>query len=170
MIAPMDIRLGCVPFLYNEFPYTYERAIKRCLADKDIAGKIRMSRLEKPYLPVSEGGIGLFPPCDVHGDEKPETRSGEHANIWSVRKYIRPATGALPGADVPSVDDYTGGTPGDATLYSMFEYPMKGARMNKMPPAMDNPPEENGPNLLYMDSSSTGILTQGNGGNIQHNG
>lgn len=122
---PMEISPSAVKYMYNTSPYGADGRLKPELKpDSDCVENIHMSRLLKAHLPVAEGGIGLYPPGDVNGNEKEATRDGIHSNFWSVRKYLRPAVSALDGTDVPSMTGRTGGAIGDPTLANMFDYPV----------------------------------------------
>ena len=107
--------------------------------------QVSMPRLKKPYLPVSEGGLGLSASVDVHGNPKSDLTSlasDVHVNFWSVRKHLRPAVSAMPGTDVPAFgyDDgepvyvHQGGVMGDSVLWGQFDFPRKDETSYTMPP------------------------------------
>ena len=127
MVPPMDITLGCVPFLNYDTSATTDKQsvydvndtdpskwsdydkgparVREAYKNGDDVDVLRpLYRLEEPFRPYGDGGINLYPPADVNGGHKNETDGGVHANFWSVRKYIRPAVSVLPGTDVPGVD------------------------------------------------------------------
>ena len=87
--------------LYEEYEPQH---INSELIGEVMAGPLR--RIAVPYLPVDEGGLGL---------SKPELATGDlpHANFWSVRKNLRPATG---GAPCERSNDI---------LWGMYNYPKK---------------------------------------------
>lgn len=118
-IPPMDITLGCVPFLadgvYNLTLDTKDANYGNLNAAYDFGSDITslspLRYLERPYKTPIDGGIGLYPPANVNGGhtsldaQAPTTDNGIHANFWSVRKYIRPAVSVLPGTDIPPFAD-----------------------------------------------------------------
>jgi hypothetical protein len=107
---------------------------------------VTMPRLYRPYMPVSEGGLGLNAPCTVNGDsaQVSSLTSMPHANFWSVRKHLRPAVSVLDGSDIPGVrfDESgkvlsdNGGTMGDPVLWGQFDFPVKGRTEYTVPPAV----------------------------------
>ena len=169
VVPPMDVNLGCVPYLYGaeptvsgddmkwptsdaKFPYGADGKLKPEWDNHyDVSGNPPMERLEEPYLELDDGGIGLYPPADVNGGHKAATDDGVHANFWSVRKYIRPAVSVLPGADIPHMAEmtvagkepgttmtgiataYSGGCISDPTLYTMFDFPVRGKKTYVLP-------------------------------------
>jgi len=119
----------------NHLYHTYEEYrpldINPELANTVIAEKMLMV----PYLPASEGGLGLNAPVNKFGTNTLDIIKGmPHANFWSVREYLRPATGAITFGDIPNYykdgDKWTwgdaGGIMSDSTLWGQFDYPMKG--------------------------------------------
>ena len=165
IVPPMDFSLGCVPYMYGAdptshakpsddplFPYNEDGTLK---PDWVFNGTIHshapvMKRLEDSYMPLEDGGIGLYPPANANGGFSEATVSGVHANFWSVRKFIRPAVSVLPGTDIPtyvSKDGDTdpesshkwrnGGVISDPTLYDMFDFPVKGEHVYVMPNEID---------------------------------
>lgn len=146
----MDITLGCVPYLFNEWPYDVAgRADKTLYPSIDLysEGKLHMKKLEEPWRPYMEGGINLYPPANVDGGHEAATDAGVHANFWSVREYIRPATSILPGTHIPkyedpdtydsTVDYRKGGLEADPTLYRMFDFPKSGVTEYHLPNPTD---------------------------------
>lgn len=184
--TPMDISAGVVPFMYKVFPYVapqntdgrYGRLMT--LTDgrygidqgNDASRDNYMSRLDKPYLPYSEGGIGLYPPANCNGEYNAgaHTMNGSMANFWSVRKHVRPAVSAMPGTDIPGcvLDDMgnrvvtrTGGSMSDPTLWSQFAYPAKGEVDYHLPDPeypMDDMAECV---LIYKDENGIGKIQSG---------
>ena len=175
-VPPMDITLGCVPYLAGD----------NCVFDFSDSGKLKskydystdvdtlapLSRLETPYKPVANGGLGLYPPADVNGGYSQNTDDGVHSNFWSVRKFIRPAVSVLAGTDVPGHDEYPtsgdpvpsrkGGVISDATLYRMFDFPTAGKIEYKLPDTVNPDDDTAKAYLLYHRDNGEGILT-GNG-------
>jgi hypothetical protein len=105
------------------------------LTIRDFKVTLGEKMLMIPYLPASEGGLGLNAPINRLGTNTPESiRSMPHANFWSVREYIRPAMGATTFGDIPRYYkdgdewkwDYTGGIMSDSVLWGQYDYPMKG--------------------------------------------
>ncbi len=157
-VPPMDITLGCVPYLLNHGQCVYDFETKKILSEYDSADDtsvlLPLDRLEEPYLPVADGGLGLYPPANVNGGHAATTDDGVHANFWSVRKYIRPAVSVLSGTDIPGTDVRpisgdpvplrSGGLISDATLYSMFNYPTAGTVEYKTPDPID-PDDDSAP-------------------------
>ena len=93
---------------------------------------------------------------DVHGDTNyvadvehshVEDTTDIHANFWSVREFIRPASSILMGSDVPKYEDpdtydattdyRKGGLESDPTLYRMFDYPKAGTTEYHLPNPSD---------------------------------
>ena len=92
-------------------------------------------RLMVPYLPEDEGGIGLNAPVNKYGTNTlDDIKAMPHANFWSVREHLRPATGAVACGDIPRYykenDEWvwgdTGGIMSDAVLWGQYDYPTKG--------------------------------------------
>ena len=182
VVPPMDVNLGCVPFLYGatpityadisrwptvnpDFPYNLDAKLKPAWSNwHDLDTCPALKRLEKPYLDLEDGGVGLYPPADVNGGHKAETDLGVHANFWSVRKFIRPAVSVLPGTDIPymtekTVDgntgvatEYSGGVISDPTLYTMFDFPIRGEKLYVMPSETDPEDDTAMQVLLYHDA------------------
>ena len=122
---------GATRMLYSDYP---PMEINPALVDEVTrptnSGK---NRLSEPDLPVADGGLGLGIPKDKYGTPS-EALDGLHANFWSVRKHLRPATGALPGTDIPRyATGYgttwfwldNGGAMSDAVLWGEYDYPRK---------------------------------------------
>lgn len=160
----MDITLGCVPYLYDAWPYDEKGQIKKEIhtgVDTYSDTKPRMQKLEEPWLPhvdgFGSGGIDLYPPANVDGGYETATDAGVHANFWSVREFIRPATSILPGTHIPkyedpdtydsTVDYRKGGLEADPTLYRMFDFPKAGVTEYHLPNQTD-PSEDMTKNYL----------------------
>ena len=146
--TPMDINPAVVPKLVENAPTTAKNIEVENNTDLTTS-QVYLPRFARPYLPVSEGGLGLNAPCDVNGNTAPvaELAAMPHANFWSVRKHLRPAVSAMDGTDIPGfrleqgVDnkDYAvlsraGGTMGDAVLWGQFAFPKKGKTEYNIPP------------------------------------
>ena len=146
--APMDINPEVMPNLVENAPTTAKGIEGENNADL-AASQVSLPRLARPYLPVSDGGLGLNAPCDVNGETAPadELAAMPHANFWSVRKHLRPAVSVMDGTDIPGFrlergadgKDYavlsrTGGTMGDAVLWGQFDFPKKGRTVYSIPP------------------------------------
>ena len=144
----MDINPAVVPKLVENAPTTAKNIEVENNTDLTTS-QVYLPRFARPYLPVSEGGLGLNAPCDVNGNTAPvaELAAMPHANFWSVRKHLRPAVSAMDGTDIPGfrleqgVDnkDYAvlsraGGTMGDAVLWGQFAFPKKGKTEYNIPP------------------------------------
>jgi len=173
--APMDITLGCVPYLLNgdcvyDFTASGHGKLKDAYADNgDVAGVMPLTRLEKPYLPLNQGGLGLYPPANVNGGYSPNTNDGVHANFWSVRQFVRPAVSVLPGTDVPRHEEKPeegqlpmptrkGGFISDPTLYGEFDFPTAGKVEYKIP-STTNPDDDMAKTyLLYHQREGEGII------------
>lgn len=196
VIPAMDMNLGCVPFLTGDYentvfaPYTdsskgwtvgHLKPEYDVLRDTSKFASLQM--LEEPYKPISDdgnGGINLYPPADINGGHKDETDDGIHANFWSVRRFIRPAVSVLEGTDIPAHEDpdnvdpetgeplprHTGGLISDPTLYRMFDFPVPGIELYKLPNTVDPDVDDNEHYLLYHDLTDTpvdGILSESGG-------
>lgn len=120
---PMDINPELVPLVMQ----------------RNVQG---VRRLAVPYLPVANGGLGLNAPVNASGTTTTEAiQTMPHANFWSVREHLRPATGAAAVGDIPryySQDDEwcraaAGGIMSDPVLWGQYDYPMKGAPDYHMP-------------------------------------
>ena len=176
VVPPMDITLGCVPYMYGADPTDDANPSDDPLFPYDADGKLKpeweqpmvMSRLESPYKLLTEGGIGLYPPANALGGHNEMTDSGIHANFWSVRKFIRPAVSVLKGTDIPtyaSKDGDTdpehsdkwrnGGDISDPTLYDMFDFPVKGEKVYVMPNEVDPEDDTALQILLYRNPGET---------------
>lgn len=180
-ILPMDITLGCVPYLVNDgcvFDFENDGAIKPQYADSnDNAGVRPLSKLEEPFKPINRGGLNLYPPANANGGYSEKTDDGVHANFWSVREYVRPAVSVLPGTDVPGHDELTeidgnlvpndsrvGGVLSDATLYRMFDFPKAGQITYKLPSETDPDDDKSESYLLYAENGKTGIIIPSSSG------
>lgn len=163
MISPMDIHVACIPSLYKDNPFLDTGVLNPDLAndvDKEASSGPKatlMTRLRKPYASVKEGGIGLNIPCNVNGEhnddiEKYEYSKVEHANIWSVRKYIRPATGALGKQgviDIPGLEGYDDGSIGSPGLYNMFDWPARNVTRYALPDQHSPTDDRTSPTLMW---------------------
>jgi len=118
---------------YEEYcPLDINPSLVRSVMRKDANGECP---LMFPYLPVADGGLGLNAPVNKAGTSTAESiASMPHANFWSVREFLRPATGAANVGDIPRYyKDHgewtwgeTGGIMSDAVLWGQYDYPHKG--------------------------------------------
>ena len=146
--TPMDINPAVVSKLVENAPTTAKNIEIENNTDLTTS-QVSLPRFARPYLPVSEGGLGLNAPCDVNGNTAPvdELAAMPHANFWSVRKHLRPAVSVLDGSDIPgfalktnsedveyAVHSRAGGTMGDAVLWAQFAFPRKGKTEYNIPP------------------------------------
>ena len=146
--TPMDINPAVVSKLVENAPTTAKNIEIENNTDLTTS-QVSLSRFARPYLPVSDGGLGLNAPCDVNGNTAPvaELAAMPHANFWSVRKHLRPAVSVMDGTDIPGFrleqgaddKDYAvlsraGGTMGDAVLWGQFAFPKKGKTEYIIPP------------------------------------
>ena len=146
--TPMDINPAVVSKLVENAPTTAKNIEIENNTDLTNS-QVSLPRFARPYLPVSEGGLGLNAPCDVNGKTAPvaELAAMPHANFWSVRKHLRPAVSVMDGTDIPGFrleqgaddKDYAvlsraGGTMGDAVLWGQFAFPKKGKTEYIIPP------------------------------------
>ena len=125
---------------YGEYrPMDINPELIRTVMAKDVQGRCRLT---VPYLPVANGGLGLNAPVNASGTTTTEAiQTMPHANFWSVREHLRPATGAVAAGDIPryySQDDEwcraaAGGIMSDPVLWGQYDYPMKGAPDYHMP-------------------------------------
>jgi hypothetical protein len=100
--APMEMNPGCIPFLFESFPY-------------DDDGKLNDTiKFRNLYESIST-------PMDANGD--PKEGSVPEVNFWNIKLHIRPARSAYPGADIPSNSARTGGTIGEAMLGMFHDLP-----------------------------------------------
>lgn len=105
------------------------------LAIKNLKVTNIRNRLALSYKPVSEGGLGLNAPLDRNGyGVVTDYEKLVHANFWSVRPHLRPATGAVAVGDIPHYyrdDDMykqyepSGGIMADSVLWGQYDYPEK---------------------------------------------
>lgn len=163
MISPMDIHVSCIPALYKDNPFLDTGVLNPDLAndvDNEASSGPKatlMTRLRKPYASVEKGGIGLNIPCNVNGEhndniEKYGYAKVEHANIWSVRKYIRPATGALGRQgviDIPGLEGYDDGSIGSPGLYNMFDWPARNVTRYALPDQHTPTDDRTSPTLMW---------------------
>jgi hypothetical protein len=140
---PMDIHTGVVPLLVEGNASGREDEEN----GKDTSSStVHMPRLERPFMSVAGGGLGLSAPVDVNGSRPSDSDVGTmtHANFWSVREHLRPAVSALDGADIPgagydgdtAVMDRKGGVMGDPVLWGQYSFPRKGEVEYVIPEAM----------------------------------
>lgn len=135
MYSPMDISPAAVAVMVENGP-TDPNSIEIENNTDLRTSRVSIPRLERPYMPVSEGGIGLNAPCDVNGHSADNSviAAMPHSNFWSVRKHLRPAVSVIDGSDIPgytigddgyAVHSRTGGTMGDSVLWGQFDFPKK---------------------------------------------
>ena len=130
--APMDINPQAITKLVDNIP-TGSEATKENRSDTE-SSRVDMSRFERPYLSVDDGGLGLSAPANASGGTMTGStlENAIHANFWSVRKHLRPAVSVLDGTDIPAYDSTydahvrRGGTMGDSVLWGQFDFPRKG--------------------------------------------
>lgn len=156
------------------------------------------TRLALPYLPVDQGGLGLNAPLTKEGVPSPDYENMAHANFWSVRPHLRPATGAVPVGAIPHYyrdeemykhyeDD--GGIMADAVLWGQYDYPEKNAIEYHLPDTIYPDVDWDGLHLVYAERNNTtklmdsghiqcgnhpniilGVAMPGEGGNVPLNG
>lgn len=161
MISPLDIHVSCIPALYKDNPFLDTGVLNPDLAndvDKEASSGPKatlMTRLRKPYASIEKGGIGLNIPCNVNGEHSDDIENYskvEHANIWNVRKYIRPATGALglQGViDIPGLEGYDDGSIGSPGLYNMFDWPARNVTRYALPDQHSPTDDRTSPTLMW---------------------
>ena len=130
----------------------------------------------KPFFPVDRSGMGLAAPVDRFGMRDYERNGGdvnldaEHANFWSVREHLRPATGAVGYGDIPGlvVDEngeriysHSGGAMSDPTLWGQFEYPERGMVDYHLPDPEDPGDDRAIRRLVYAEGGGTGDIQVG---------
>ena len=161
MVPPMDITLGCVPYLAgNQTVYDLDSVTPanpgpvRAEYDgsRDDSTEFKpLAPLEEPFRPVNQGGINLYPPANLNGGHLYTTDDGIHANFWSVRRFVRPAVSVLDGTHIPSSDPespHYGGLLSDPTLYRMFDFPQAGVKDYRIP-GTDDPDDDKAKQYLY---------------------
>ena len=109
--------------------------INPALVDEVMTERNGKNRIMVPYASVQFGGLGLNAPTGRSGGTWMTQIGGQSANFWSVRENLRPATGALPGTDIPSYQKnsstgewehgHTDGIMSDAVLWGQYDYPKK---------------------------------------------
>ena len=134
-------------------------------------------RLTKPWRAVDDTdspGLGLYAPADKTGGKTAagaETEDGiVHANFWSVRNHLRPATGVLTGTDVPAtwyesdtrMDADDNGIMSDPVLWGQFDYPVKGQIIYHLPSTEDPEADMSSIRLIYAKpNEETGEMDTG---------
>jgi hypothetical protein len=130
-------------------------------------------RLARPYLPVDNGGLGLSAPVDKDGnrDVSGYTAGREYANFWSVRKHLRPATGAIGYGNIPSYDydsvtgewvrGHSGGVMADQVLWGQYAYPAKNAVRYHLPDTRIPDADLSVRHLVYARENEFGVLAKG---------
>lgn len=134
-------------------------------------------RLTKPWRAVDDTdspGLGLYAPADKTGGKTAagaETEDGiVHANFWSVRNHLRPATGVLTGTDVPAtwyegdtrMDADDNGIMSDPVLWGQFDYPVKGQIIYHLPSTEDPEADMSSIRLIYAKpNADTGEMDTG---------
>lgn len=165
---PLDITLGCVPYLFDgeNWPYDESGSLKPSMNNSvdpvlDDNSKPIMSKLVNAWKPRAAGGINLYPPGNVDGGHEAATDTGVHANFWSVREYVRPATSILEGTHIPKYEDpdtynpsahvnyRQGGLESDPTLYRMFDFPKAGVTQYMLPNPIDPSMNMSNKYLIY---------------------
>lgn len=157
----MDINPAVVPYLVENKP---DDELIDTENNTDLAtSTVRLPRLEKPYLSIADGGLGLSAPADVNGNPA-SVDTGVHANFWSIRRHLRPAVSALAVADIPGtgyadidtkVMDRTGGIMGDSVLWGQFSFPNKGIVEYNVP--TPNPYDDKTGIVLGKDENILGV-------------
>lgn len=134
-------------------------------------------RLAKPWRSVDDAetpGIGLYAPADKTGGKTAAGAETEddivHANFWSVRNHLRPATGVLTGTDVPAtwyedgerMDADSNGIMADPVLWGQFDYPVKGQVIYHLPSTEVPDADMTSVRLVYVNpNGDTGDLVSG---------
>lgn len=128
---PLDVNPKVIPKLIENEPTNGKDVDTENNTDL-YTSRVSLPRFARPYMPVSEGGLGLNAPCDANGNSAATASLATmpHANFWSVRKHLRPAVSVLEGSDIPGYADggihsRSGGTMGDAVLWGQFDFPKK---------------------------------------------
>lgn len=128
------------------------------------------NRLSLPYLPVSEGGLGLNAPLNKYGEPTTGYQDIAHANFWSVRPHLRPATGAVPVGDIPHYyrDDEmyknyeeADGLMSDAVLWGQYDYPEKNMREYHLPDPIYPDADLAETHLAYAARNIAGVVGTG---------
>ena len=100
--SPMNINPSAIPAIVSNIPTGSAREIEN--ATDLRSSTLDTSRFERPYLSISDGGLGLSAPSNVTGDPMTGEALDDaiHANFWSVRRHLRPAVSVLEGTDMPA--------------------------------------------------------------------
>lgn len=124
-------------------------------------------RIAYPYKSVADGGLGLSAPLDKDGSRETGSyaENQEHANFWSVRAHLRPATGAISYGDIPSYSDGTygesGGVVSDSTLWGQFSYPAKGVTEYHLPDTVSPDADLTVRHMVYALPNEFGVVMAG---------
>lgn len=160
----MDFTLGCIPYMYgtdDEWPYNSDGTVRvKYSFGLDFADAPQLNNTKRPYLPVSQNGLSLYPPSNVNGEYNEETNDGPHANFWSVRKFLRPAVSALKGTDVPGMESRTDGNIADASLFAMFDFPVANTVEYHLPGTVDPSVDMANPKLVKIDGDDESTIAQ----------
>ena len=124
-------------------------------------------RIAYPYKSVADGGLGLSAPLDKDGSRETGSYAAnqEHANFWSVRAHLRPATGAISYGDIPSYSDgnygESGGVVSDSTLWGQFSYPAKGVTEYHLPDTVYPDADLTQRHIVYAIPNEFGVMGTG---------
>lgn len=163
------VRQACDPASWQEhLAHTYEEYVSMDINPALVDSVMRMDnnrrRLMVPYLPVSEGGLGLNAPVHKDGTvTTEEIKAMPHANFWNVRQHLRPATGATPVGDIRKYDKVgdewewgeTGGIMSDAVLWGQYDYPRKGGPDYHLPDTVIPDADLTTRRLIYAKRNAT---------------
>lgn len=156
--TPMDLNTNVVPNLVEGTKNPSDN-------DLDVASSTTsLPRLRKPFMSVENGGLGLSAPIDVNGNRPDDgiVTDMPHANFWSVRTHLRPATSIVAGSDIPGFGyvngaitmGRSGGVSGDAVLWGQYSFPKKSITEYKTPDPMQGVEE---PGTTLVDSEGYDI-------------
>lgn len=140
---PLWVRPVCEsPNWTDRIYHTYEEYQPFDINPELVNRVMEDKMLMVPYLPVSDGGLGLNAPANRNGTSTADAITNmPHANFWSVRDGLRPVTGATPFGDIPRYykEDgvwkwgHAGGIMADAVLWGQYDYPAKGGAEYHLP-------------------------------------
>ena len=172
----------CAPDRWQDvLRHTYEEYAPNDINTSLVMNIMNEGRLAIPFRTVEEGGLGLNAPLTTNGSTIEDNINHiPHANFWSVRDHLRPATSPTAYGWVPNYFkdpdgnkhyDEGGGIMSDSVLWGQYDYPGKGGPEYHLPDTVVPDADLTMRRLIYAKRNETtrlmdtGDIQSGNTGN-----